>query len=216
MKGVTGSRFRRVAVADPQRRGLLGHGSILAITSHPNRTSPVKRGKWILENLMGSPPPPPPPNVPIFEEKQDRARPRTMRERMEEHRRNPTCANCHRLMDPIGLAMENFDGIGGWRARDGGVRIDASTQLADGTTVNGVVELRDALLRRPEVVVRTLTENLMTYALGRALTADDMPAVRAVMREAARSNYRFSAIVTGIVTSAPFRMRMRPLQDEDA
>ena len=216
MKGVTGSRFRRVAVTDPQRRGLLGHGSVLAITSHPNRTSPVKRGKWILENLMGSPPPPPPPNVPAFEEKQDRARPRTMRERMEEHRRNPTCANCHRLMDPIGLAMENFDGIGGWRVRDGGVRIDASTQLADGTAVNGVVELRDALLRRPEVVVRTLTENLMTYALGRALTSDDMPAVRAVMREAARSNYRFSAIVTGIVTSAPFRMRMRPLQDEDA
>ena len=216
IKGVTGSRFRRVAVADPARRGLLGHGSILAITSHPNRTSPVKRGKWILENLMGSPPPPPPPDVPAFDEKQDRARPRTMRERMEEHRRTPACANCHRLMDPIGLAMENFDGIGGWRARDGGVRIDASTQLADGTTVNGVVELRDALLRRPEVIVRTLTENLMTYALGRALTADDMPAVRAIMRDAARSNYRFSAIVTGIVTSAPFRMRMRPLQDEDA
>jgi hypothetical protein len=212
---VTGSRFRRVTVDNPARRGLLGHGSILAITSHPNRTSPVKRGKWILENLLGSPPPPPPPVVPPLDESQNRAKPRTMKERMEEHRRNPTCANCHRLMDPIGLAMENFDGIGAWRVRDSGVRIDPATQLADGTAVNGVVELRAMLLGKSDIVVRTMTENLMTYALGRTLTADDMPAVRAVMRGAADGQYRFSSLVAGIAASAPFQMRIRALQDED-
>ena len=207
--GVTGSRFRRVAVANEARRGLLGHGSMLLVTSHPNRTSPVKRGKWILENLMGSPPPPPPANVPPLDETKDPARPLTMKERMEEHRRNPTCANCHRLMDPIGLAMENFDGVGAWRDRDSGVRIDAGTQLADGTSVNGVVALRQALLRRPEVFVRTLTENLLTYALGRALWADDMPTVRAIMRNTAAQQYRFQDLVEAIVTSAPFQMRLK-------
>jgi hypothetical protein len=207
--GVTGSRFRRVAVAQDARRGLLGHGSMLLVTSHPNRTSPVKRGKWILENLMGSPPPPPPPNVPAFNEVNNPNRPRTMKERMEEHRANPTCANCHRLMDPIGLAMENFDGVGAWRERDTGVRIDASAQLADGTQVNGVVSLRQALLRRPEVFVRTMTENLLTYALGRGLSADDMPTVRAIMRNAAPQNYRFQDLVQGIVTSTPFQMRLK-------
>jgi mono/diheme cytochrome c family protein len=213
--GVAGSRFRRVSIPNEERRGLLGHGSMLLVTSHANRTSPVKRGKWILENLMGSPPPPPPPNVPPLDESNNPARPQTMKERMAQHRANPTCANCHRLMDPIGLAMENFDGIGAWRARDSGVRIDTSTQLADGTSVNGIVELRQALLRRPEVFVRTLTENLLTYALGRALSADDMPVVRAILRDAARQNYRFSSLVQGIVTSAPFQMRLKASEDEE-
>ena len=208
ISGVTGSHFRRVTVSDESRRGLLGHGSMLLVTSHPNRTSPVKRGKWVLETLLGSPPPPPPANVPPLDESKGAGRPLTMKERMEEHRRNPACANCHRLMDPIGLALENFDGIGGWRAREAGVRIDSATQLADGTPVNGVVDLRRAVLRRPEVFIRTVTENLLTYALGRELTADDMPTVRAVMRTAAPQGYRLSDLVEGITTSAPFTMRM--------
>ena len=205
--GINGSQFRRVAVTDEARKGLLGQGSILTLTSHPNRTSPVKRGKWILENLMGSPPPPPPPNVPPLKEAGELPRPRTMKERMAEHRSNPTCANCHRLMDPLGLAMENFDGIGAWRARDAGTRIDATSQLADGTAVDGAVALRQSLLARPEVLVRTMTENLMIYALGRGLMAGDMPAIRGAMRAAAPGDFRFSSLVFGIVNSTPFRMR---------
>jgi hypothetical protein len=213
--GVTGSRFRRVAVTSDARRGLLGHGSMLLVTSHPNRTSPVKRGKWILDNLMGSPPPPPPANVPPLDETKNPSRPLTMKERMADHRSTPTCANCHRLMDPIGLALENFDGIGAWRERDSGVRIDPATQLADGTNVDGVVALRQALLRRPEVFVRTLSENLLTYALGRALSADDMPTVRAIMRDAAAQNYRFQDLVQGIVVSTPFLMRLKAEADAE-
>jgi mono/diheme cytochrome c family protein len=209
IRGVTGSRFRRVAVTDGARRGLLGHGSMLLVTSHANRTSPVKRGKWVLETLMGSPPPPPPPNVPPLDETKNPARPQTMKERMAEHRSNPVCANCHRLMDPIGLALENFDGVGGWRSRDSGVAIDTSTQLADGTAVNGIAELRAALLRRPETFVTTVTENLMTYALGRPVTADDMPAIRAILRETAPGDYRLSALVEGITRSVPFLMRVK-------
>ncbi len=209
MTGVVGSHFRRVPVTTEARKGLLGHGSILTVTSHPNRTSPVKRGKWVLEQLLGSPPPPPPPNVPALDESTSRTRPRTMKARMEEHRRNPTCANCHRLMDPVGLALENFDGVGTWRVREAGVRIDTTTQLSDGTAVNDIVDLRKALLARSDVFVRTFTENLLTYALGRGLTADDMPAVRAVMRASAGRDYRFQAIVEAIVMSNPFRMRTR-------
>jgi hypothetical protein len=209
MPGITGSQFRRVPVASDARRGLLGHGSILAVTSHPNRTSPVKRGKWVLEQLLGSPPPPPPPNVPSLDDSANAAKPRTMKDRMEEHRRNPACANCHRLMDPVGLALENFDGVGTWRVRDAGVRIDATTQLSDGTSISGVSDLRAALLTRSDVFARTFTENLLTYALGRGLVADDMPAVRAIMRRAAADDYRFSAILDGIVTSMPFRMRLK-------
>ncbi|MGE0446121.1 MAG: DUF1592 domain-containing protein [Vicinamibacterales bacterium] len=208
MRGVVGSHFRRVPVANPARRGLLGHGSILTVTSHPNRTSPVKRGKWVLEQLLGAPPPPPP-NVPPLDESTSRARPRTMKERMEEHRRNPTCANCHRLMDPVGLALENFDGVGGYRVREAGVRIDTTTELADGTPIGDVTDLRDAVLSRPRVLARTFTENMLVYALGRGLTADDMPAVRAVLRAAAANDYRFSSIVEGIATSQPFRMRLK-------
>jgi len=210
MSGVSGSYFRRVTVTDEARRGLLGQGSMLLVTSHPNRTSPVKRGKWILENLMGAPPPPPPPNVPPLVETKDADRPMTMKERMEEHRRNPVCANCHKLMDPIGLALENFDAIGASRVRDQGVKIDATTQLADGTSVNGVVELRQALLARPEILVRTFTENLLTYALGRALAPEDRPTVRAIMRETAARHYRMEDIVQSIVMSIPFQMRIKP------
>jgi mono/diheme cytochrome c family protein len=205
--GINGSQFRRVPVTNEARKGLLGQGSVLTLTSHPNRTSPVKRGKWVLENLLGSPPPPPPPNVPPLKEGAELARPRTMKERMAEHRANPTCANCHRLMDPIGLAMENFDGVGAWRVRDAGMRIDSSSQLSDGTSVDGVVALRDSLLRRPQVFVRTMSENLLVYALGRGLTPADQPTVRGILREAEPGGYRFSALVTGIVNSVPFRMR---------
>lgn len=206
--GVNGSQFRRVTVTQEARKGILGQGSILTLTSHPNRTSPVKRGKWVLENLLGSPPPPPPPNVPPLVESADLPRPKTMKERMAEHRANPICANCHKLMDPIGLAMENFDGVGAWRVRDAGSRIDATSDLSDGTSVDGVVSLRDYLLRRPEVFGRTITENLLVYALGRGLTAADQPTVRAILREAQPGGYRFSALMSGIVNSAPFRMRM--------
>jgi mono/diheme cytochrome c family protein len=208
--GVYGSQFRRVAVTDEARKGLLGHGSILTVTSMPNRTSPVRRGKWILENLLGSPPPPPPPNVPPLKEQGASDKPKTMREQMEEHRANPVCANCHRLMDPLGFAMENFNGVGAWRTKDGPTPIDASSQLADGTKVTGVVTLRQALTHRPERFVGTMTEKLMTYALGRGLVASDMPAVRQIVTSAAPNNYRFSSIVLGIVNSVPFKMRMKP------
>jgi mono/diheme cytochrome c family protein len=208
--GVYGSQFRRVAVTDEARKGLLGHGSILTVTSMPNRTSPVRRGKWILENLLGSPPPPPPPNVPPLKDQGASDKPKTMREQMEEHRANPVCANCHRLMDPLGFAMENFNGVGAWRTKDGPTPIDASSQLADGTKVSGVVTLRQALTRRPERFVGTMTEKLMTYALGRGLVASDMPAVRQIVSSAAPNNYRFSSIVLGIVNSVPFKMRMKP------
>ncbi len=206
--GVNGAQFRRVTVTQEARKGILGQGSVLTLTSQPNRTSPVKRGKWVLENLLGAPPPPPPPNVPDLKEGADLPRPKTMKERMAEHRANPTCANCHRLMDPIGLAMENFDGVGAWRIRDAGVRIDTTSQLSDGTSVDGIVSLRDSLLRRPEIFVRTMTENLLVYALGRGLTAADQPTVRAILRDAQPGGYRFSALVSGIVNSTPFRMRM--------
>ena len=188
---IYGTHFRRVTLKDEARRGLLGKGAVLMVTSHPHRTSPVLRGKWILENVLGSPPPPPPDVVPPFEEDAGAAKPKSVRERMEQHRRNPACASCHRMIDPAGLALENFDAIGAWRTRDGGTRgapVDASGQLVDGTQINGVVELRAALLREPETFVRTMTEKLMTYAVGRGLTATDMPAVRTVVRDSARIN----------------------------
>jgi hypothetical protein len=213
---IYGSRFQRVTLQDDARRGLLGKGAILMVTSHTDRTSPVVRGKWILENLLGTPPPPPPANVPPLNENPQRAgRVLTMRERMEEHRANPACANCHVLMDPIGLAMENFDAIGAWRTREGssvtslGRPIDASGQLMDGTKVDGVVALRKALLREPEIFVSTLTEKLFIYALGRGLGHFDMPAVRTVIRESARQDYQFSSLVLGIVKSVPFQMRIK-------
>ena len=207
---VYGSHFRRVTLPDETRRGLLGKGAVLMVTSHPHRTSPVIRGKWVLENILGAPPPPPPDVVPPFEEETAAARPKSVRERLEAHRRNPACAGCHRMIDPAGLALENFDAVGAWRSRDGGTRgtpVDASGQLVDGTKVDGVVALRQALMREPEIFVGTVTEKLLTYALGRGLVASDMPAVRAIVRDARRDSYRFSSIVLGIIRSVPFRMR---------
>jgi hypothetical protein len=210
---VYGSRWRRVTLTDEARRGLLGKGAILTVTSNADRTSPVKRGKWVLDNILNAPPPPPPADVPPFDEEGTRGgKVLTVRERLEEHRRNPTCANCHRMFDPIGLALENFDATGAWRSREGGTRgnpIDASGELSDGTKVEGVVSLRRALVREPDIFVGTVVEKLMTYALGRGLTAHDMPAVRGIVRQAAPRDYRFSAIVLGIVKSAPFTMRVK-------
>jgi hypothetical protein len=207
---IYGSRFRRVAIADDARKGLLGQASILAVTSHAERTSPVVRGKFILENILGTPVPPPPPDVPVLKETAAGEKPKTMREQMAEHRANPACATCHKVMDPIGFALENFDAVGAWRTREAGGAIDASGELADGTPINGVVTLRDALVRRPDMFASTLTEKLLTYGLGRGLDYYDMPVVRAIVRESAQSNYKFSAIVMGIVRSTPFQMRTGP------
>jgi mono/diheme cytochrome c family protein len=207
LEGVYGQEFRRVAVTDPARRGLLGHASVLAVTSFPNRTSPVVRGRFVLEQIVGTPPPPPPPGVPPLPAQ---AKPRTMREQMEVHRASPACATCHRVMDPIGLALENFDSTGAWRVRDGENLIDASDVLADGTPVGGPEDLRTALLRNPEGFVGTLTEKLMTYALGRGVEHYDMPAVREIVAAAAADDYRASALIAGIVRSVPFRMRTTP------
>jgi hypothetical protein len=213
---IYGSRFRRVTLADETRRGLLGKGAILMVTSHTDRTSPVVRGKWVLENLLGAPPPAPPANVPPLNENPQReGRVLTMRERMEEHRANPVCASCHSLMDPIGLSMENFDAVGAWRSRDGasvtalGTPIDASGRLLDGTQVDGVVALREALLKQPEIFVGTVAEKLLVYALGRGLGHYDMPAIRAIVRESSRSSYSFSSIIMGIVNSTPFQKRIK-------
>src|SRR4029078_1320576 len=178
---IYGSHFRRVQQTAPNRRGLLGQGSILTVTSYPDRTSPVLRGKWILENLIGAPPPPPPPNVPPLDAR-PRTKPRTIRERMALHRA-PGCVSCHQLIDPPGFALEGFDAVGAWRTQEAGAPIDASSRLADGRAVNGVAELRAALAARPDAFVQTLTEKLMTYALGRGLQYYDMPVIRAIVRD---------------------------------
>jgi mono/diheme cytochrome c family protein len=203
-----GTHFRRVTLGDDARKGVLGKGAILTVTSHTDRTSPVVRGKWLLENLLGTPPPPPPANVPPLKENEPGKKPRTLREQMEEHRKNTVCANCHKLMDPLGFALENFDAVGAWRMQDAGNPSDASGKIADGTTLDGVVTLRQALLARPDVFVGTFIERLLTYALGRGLSYHDMPIVRRIDRQAARHDHKFSAIILGIVTSVPFQMRM--------
>jgi mono/diheme cytochrome c family protein len=204
---VYGSHFRRVTIADPARRGLFGQGSILTSTSNANRTSPTVRGKWILANLIGMPPSPPPPDVPLLKENPDGTTPINIRAQMEEHRNNAVCASCHKLMDPLGFAMENFDAVGRWRTRDNGSPFDASGQFLDGARLNGVEGLRQALVSHPGIFVGTLTEKLLTYALGRGLDAHDMPAVRKIVRESAGHDYRFSTLVLGIATSVPFQMR---------
>jgi mono/diheme cytochrome c family protein len=204
---IYGSRFRRVTLTDETRKGLLGQGSILALTSHAERTSPVVRGKWILENILGTPVPPPPPDVPPLKPAQEGEKPRTMREQMTEHRANAVCASCHKVMDPIGFALENFDAVGAWRTADAGTPIDASGELTDGTKVDGVVTLRRAILTHPEMFVSTMTQKLLTYALGRGLDNRDMPTVRSIVRDAARDEYRFSALIMGIVRSTPFQER---------
>jgi hypothetical protein len=208
---VTGRAFRRVALPG-ERRGILGHGSVLTLTSIADRTSPVMRGKWVLEVLLGSPPPPPPPNVPALEETTgtDGSRVLSVRERLEEHRRNPACSSCHRVIDPLGLALERFDATGRARRNDGGLAVDAAGVLYDGSAIDGAAGLRDALLARQDTVLAAFTESLMTYALGRRLTADDMPAVRQIVRRAAGEGYRTRAFLEGIVDSAAFQSRRRP------
>ena len=211
---IYGSQMRRVQVPMDERRGLLGKGAILMVTSHVDRTSPVVRGKWILENLLGAPPPMPPPNVPPLSDN-DAAKPKTMRERMEVHRENPVCSSCHRMMDPVGFSMENFDAVGTWRDKDGGNAIDASGQLVDGRQINGVVALRNSIVERPDLFLRTITTKLMTYGLGRGLQPYDMPVVRGIVRDASKTNYKFSAILNGIIGSSAFQMRMKPLPEND-
>jgi mono/diheme cytochrome c family protein len=209
MAGVHGNHFRRVLVSDGLRSGLLGHGSILTATSYPNRTSPTLRGKWVLENLLGAPPPAPPPDVPDLADS-DAVSPRSVRERLEAHRANPVCASCHAQMDPLGLALEPFDAIGGVRTHDGESPIDASATLPDGSSFEGPAGIREHLVRQPDRFVSSLTEKLLTYALGRGLEAYDAPAVRRIVRSAEAEEYRWSALVRGIVESVPFRMRRAP------
>ena len=205
---VQGSHFRRITAPGDTRGGLLGHASILTVTAYPHRTSPVLRGKWVLENLLGTPPPPPPPDVPPLEDTPGATQELSMRERMAQHRSNPRCASCHAMMDPPGLSLENFDAVGRWRSVDASFRpIDASGVLPDGTTFDGAVGLRETLLGRPEQFVTTLTEKLLTYALGRGIEHYDAPAVRAILDDAARDDYRFSSLALGIVDSTPFQMR---------
>jgi len=208
---VFGSDFRRVTLADDARRGILGKGAVLLVTSHPTTTSPVLRGKWVLENLVGTPPPAPPADLDTaLESDPPGSAPKTMREQMERHRTNPVCASCHQVMDPIGFALENFDVVGAWRTKDAnGLTLDTRDVLADGTVIDGVASLRQALVRRPDVFVQTLTEKLMVYGLGRGLTYEDMPEVRKVVRTAARKGYRFSALIQAIVDSVPFQMRVK-------
>jgi cytochrome c5 len=205
---VAGDAFRRVRLPDEQRRGVLGHASILTLTSIADRTSPVLRGKWVMEVLLGTPPPPPPPNVPAFDETAGvkSGKRLTVRERLEEHRRNPACMSCHRVIDPIGLALEPFDVTGAWRFKDGDQPVDASGQLWDGTPLDGPASLRRALVKYSEAFLRTFTEHLLTYALGRRVDYRDMPLVRAIVREAAAQEYRWSAFVLGVVKSPAFQM----------
>jgi hypothetical protein len=208
---VYGNHFRQVGLDDPARFGLLGKGSVLMVSSHTDRTSPVVRGKWVLENLLGSPPPAPPADVPALEDA-DVSEDATLRERLVAHRENPACAGCHALMDPIGFSLENFDAIGAWRDREYGSDtplIDASGQLLDGSDVTGPVELREALMSEPELFVATVVEKLMVYALGRGLVASDMPTIRRIVQEARASDYRFSELVLGIARSVPFTMRVK-------
>ena len=205
---VYGSRFRRVTFDDGVRGGLLGQGSILTVTSYPTRTSPVLRGHWLLEHLLGAPPPPPPPDVPDLPDRGEGGRPASVRERLEQHRENPVCAACHAPMDPLGFALEHFDAIGKWRATgEGGDPIDASGVFPDGTEFEGLAGLKAMLLSRDEQFVQTVLEKLATYALGRGLEHYDMPAVRRIMREAAPGDYRWSDLVLGIVESTPFQLR---------
>jgi hypothetical protein len=208
LTGVYGPQFRRVTLPGEARRGLLGKGSILLATSHADRTAPTLRGKWILENLLGTPPPAPPANVPPFEQTAS-AKPRTIRERLESHRANPSCAGCHRTMDGLGFTLENFNAVGAWRVREVGGEVNAEGAMTDGQRAVGVTGLRAALLEHADVFVQTLTEKLMTYGLGRGLQEYDMPVVRRVVRDADAQDRTFSALIMGIVKSTPFQMRRK-------
>ena len=218
--GVYGNHFRRVQYPDGRRAGLLGHASILTVTSHPDRTSPVVRGKWLLETLLGAPPPPPPPDVTPLQENREGegAAATTVRERLEQHRKSPGCASCHARIDPLGFALENFDAIGRWRTEDGesGADIDASGVLPDGTRFSGPAEFRTALLSKKMEFVTNLTEKLLTYALGRGTEYYDAPVVREIVRSASAADYQWSSIILGIVQSQPFQMRMAAVSEEDS
>ncbi len=214
--GVYGSQFRRVHIDDENRRGLLGQGSILTVTSYAARTSPVQRGKWILTNILGVPPTPPPPGVPELKDNGDGAKVLSVRERMELHRSDAVCAGCHKVMDPIGFALENFDGTGHWRATDDGAAIDPSGTLFDGSRIDGPVALRRMLASRPETFVGVMTEKLMTYALGRGLESYDMPAVRKIVADAKAHGFRFSYLINGVVDSPAFQMKKAAAKDGTA
>jgi hypothetical protein len=207
---VYGSQFRKVQVADPNRRGLLGHGSFLALTSVANRTSPIIRGTYVVKNFLNTPPLPPPPDVPALEASAPKGRPSTVREQLELHRQNPFCASCHRSIDPIGFALENFDAVGQWQSTTReGLKIDSVGKLADGTAIDGPVALRKAMLARPDVFSGTVAEKLMIYALGRGLEPVDQPALRNVLSSASKDNYAIQSIILGIVESQPFQMRTK-------
>jgi hypothetical protein len=214
--GVTGEEFRRVPYPDDTRRGLLGHGSVLLLTSMSDRTSPVLRGKWVMEVLMGSPPPPPPPDVPSLEKTEGAqdGRRLTTRERMEVHRADPTCNACHRLMDPIGLALDNFDVTGRWRIRENGMPLDTRGTFYDGTPVSAPSDLTALLLKRPIPLVRNFTANLLAYAMGRRVEYFDQPTIRAIVRDAEANDYRMSSFILGVVRSDAFQM-MRSLAATD-
>jgi hypothetical protein len=210
--GVYGERFRKVPLTDPNRFGLLGHGSVLSLTALATRTSPVFRGVYVLTTFLNTPPPPPPPNVPALDEssKGESKAPKSVRDQLELHRAVQPCASCHRVIDPPGFALENFNSVGQWRtAMDNGARIDANGVLADGSKLSGPAELRQAIVGRPDAFATVITERMMVYALGRGLEPADMPVVRQVVRKAAQNGYRLSTIVNEIVASAPFKMRTR-------
>jgi hypothetical protein len=203
---IFGNQFRRVTFKDQIRGGLLGQASILTVTSYPNRTSPVVRGKWLLETLLGAPPPPPPPDVPSLVESGEGGQPASVRERLEQHRKNPTCAACHVRMDPLGFSLEQLDALGKWRTVSDGAPIDSSATLPDGTEFEGVVGLRNLLVSHREEFVRTLSEKLLTYAIGRGLDYYDLPAVRRITKDAAPDDHRWSSLIVGIARSVPFTM----------
>ena len=207
IEGVYGSRFRRVTWTDEKRRGLLGHGSILTVTSLATRTSPVVRGKWVLENILGTPPPPPPPDVPELPDRVENGVVQSMRTRMEAHRANPVCASCHSRMDPLGFALEHFDAVGKWRDTEAEIPIDASGVLPDGIAFDGLPALRGVLFERRGEFVETVADKLLTYALGRGIEYFDRPAIRAIVREAERDDYRWSSLILALVRSQPFQMR---------
>jgi len=204
---VYGSHFRRVELPDNRRSGLLGQGSLLAVTSYSTRTAPTIRGKWILETFLGAPPPPPPPNVPALAEKNEATEVTSVRARLEQHRKTPACAACHARMDPLGFGLENFDSIGKWRTTDANAPIDASGIFLDGAKFSGPAELRKMLLTHQDDFITIFTEKLLTYALGRGAEYYDMPVLRSVIRGAASSDYRWSSLILGIVKSEPFQMQ---------
>ncbi|HUU34017.1 MAG TPA: DUF1592 domain-containing protein, partial [Vicinamibacterales bacterium] len=207
ISGVTGPAFRKVAYPDETRRGILGHGSVLTLTSHGNRTSPVLRGKWVMEVLLGSPPPAPPPNVPELDATASSTGGRNLSvaEQLAQHRAGPVCSSCHNVIDPIGLSLDNFDPTGAWRIKDRGVPVNPAGELYDGTALNGVADLRAALVGRSDVFVTHLTERLLSYALGRRVEYYDMPTVRQIVKNAAAADYRMSVLIRGVVGSAAFR-----------